>query len=152
MESSYLVVFSCVGGALLLVSVLSTLILWARISALDDGETELVKLINEKAAPKQIEQALATADSARSRIDTALLELGKFRDQVHSEMQRFYAIMRRNEKAAGFVEGQQALGSTKPPEAETPDEISASDLKPAPETEGRESKVELRRRARQAGL
>lgn len=152
MESSYLVVFSCVAGALLLISVLTTLICWARISALDDGETELVKLISEKAQPKQLEQALATAESSRSRIDTALLELGKFKEQVHSEMQRFYAIMRRNEKAAGFVEGQQT-GS--PAAAETPDEISPSDLKP-PEGElddrGRETKGELRKRAREAGL
>ncbi len=64
-------------------------------------------------------------------------------------MQRFYAIMRRNEKAAGFVQGQQSAPG--PPESEFPDVIPGSAVK-KPDDEEVESKASLRERARAAGL
>ncbi len=150
MDTSYLVGFSIVAGAIVLLSILSSLFCWVRLNRLWDFSVRLNNELAEKTPPKQIEKALATAEGARARIDTALLELGKFREGVHGEMQRFYAIMKRNEKAAGFVPGQL------PPqgkEAEIPDEISASDLKPVtPAQEDKISKADLRKRAREAGL
>ncbi len=149
MESSYLVVFSVVACCLLLLSVLSTLICWARIHSVDDRQDLLEVNMAERAVPKQLEKALATAESSRDRIDNAVLELGKFKDGVHGEMQRFYAIMRRNEKAAGFVQGQQA---GQPEVQEHPDVIPAASLEPVADETEPISKAELRKQARAAGL
>lgn len=149
MESSYLVVFSVVASCLLLLSVLITLILLARIHSVDDRQDLLEVNMAERAVPKQLEKALATAESSRDRIDNAVLELGKFKDGVHGEMQRFYAIMRRNEKAAGFVQGQQA---GQPDVQEHPDEIPAASLGPTADETEPISKADLRKQARAAGL
>lgn len=149
MESSYVVVFSCVAGALLLVSILSTLILWARVSAVEDRQAEFLVEMLEKAPPKQLESAVAGAANAQSMVQTALLELGKYKEQIHGEMQRFYAIMRRNEKASGFVQGEQPSTT---PAAETPESISAASLNPQVDEDAPVSKAELRKQARAAGL
>lgn len=151
MESTYLVVFSCVGGVLLLVSVLSSGVLWARLSAVDDRQEALAREVLKTAPPKQLEKALALAEGADARIGSAVGELSKFKDQVHAEMQRFYAIMRRNEKAAGF-ERQPTTTSTEA-ESAPPDEISVESLKKKPGAiPEQESKSELRARARAAGM
>ncbi len=152
MESTYIVVFSCVAGAMLLVSILTTGVLWARLSAIDDRQESLAREVLKASPPKQLEKALATAEAADGRIGSAVMELGKFKDQVHAEMQRFYAIMRRNEKASVFQK-QPTSGSTEG-ESAPPDEVSVESLK---KSEGatppeRESKADLRQRARAAGL
>jgi len=150
MESSYLVVFSVVGGALLLLSVLIALIGWSRVSALHARQEELLSLLNTQVIPKQLEKAVVVAEGSRDRVDTALLELAKFREGVKSEMQRFYSIMRRNEKAAAVVE---LPGSA--PEENIPDEISASALPGSQvdqDTKEQISKADLRKQARDAGL
>lgn len=149
MESSYLVVFSVVASCLLLLSILITLILLARIAGVDDRQDVLEANMAERAIPKQLEKALATSESSRDRIDTALLELGKFREGVHGEMQRFYAIMRRNEKAAGFVQGQQSAQVDEP---QHPDVIPSGSIDQSPAEGEPISKVELRKQARAAGL
>ncbi len=152
MESSYIVVFSCVGAAILLISLLTTGVLWARLSAVDDRQEALAREMLKEAQPKQLEKALAVAEGADHRISTAVLELGKFKDQVHAEMQRFYAIMRRNEKAAGTFQPSPQSGSTED-ESAPPDEISVDSLKKKPdEVPERETKAELRARARAAGM
>lgn len=149
MESSYVVVFSCVAGGLLLVSILSTLIGWARLKGVEERLEAVAREMLTKSEPKQLELAQASASSAQSMVQTALLELGKYKEQVHGEMQRFYAIMRRNEKASGFVPGQQAA----PAAVEVPDEISAASLQPVDEDGGEPiSKATLRKKARDAGL
>jgi len=148
MESSYLVVFSVVAGVLLLFVVLVAVYLGNRVVALHQRQEELLTMLTTQALPKQLEKAMVTAEGSRDRIDSALLELGKFREGVHSEMQRFYAIMRRNEKAVGSRHDP-------PPDADSglPDEISVSDLKGNSDKEpALVSKADLRRQAREAGL
>ncbi len=149
MESSYLVVFSSVAGVLVLAVLMGWIILSNRLNRLSDFAIRLNNEFSTKAQPKQIESAVATAEGSRARIDTAILELGKFKEGVHSEMQRFYAIMRRSERAAGFVKGQQP--DPQPTEPEFPDVIPGSAVK-KPEEDEVESKASLRERARAAGL
>jgi len=150
MESSYVVVFSCVGGAILLISLLTTGVLWARLSAVDVRQEALAREVLKESSPKQLEKALATAEGADIRISTAVLELGKFKDQVHAEMQRFYAIMRRNERAAA---GQNSsFSKSTEEESAPPDEISVDSLKKTSDVPENETKSELRARARAAGM
>lgn len=149
MESSYLVIFSVVGGALLLLSVLVAVIGWNRVSALHQRQEELLAMLTTQALPKQLEKAMVTAEGSRDRVDTALLELGKFREGVHGEMQRFYAIMRRNEKAVSTVA---PPGSSPADGGDPPDEISVSALKGSDTEPEMVSKAELRKQARAAGL
>ncbi len=149
MESSYLVVFSCVAGSLALAGLITAVVLFTRQNRLNDFAIRLNNELATKSQPKQLESAVATAEGSRARIDTAILELGKFKEGVHSEMQRFYAIMRRSERAAGFVQGQQP--AAQPTEQEFPDVIPGSAVK-KPDDEEVESKQSLRERARAAGL
>ncbi len=149
MDSTYLVVFSSVTGSLALGILILAVVLFNRQNQLRQYVVRLSNEVLEKAPPKQLEQAVATAESSRARMDTQLLELGKFKEGVHSEMQRFYAIMRRNEKAAGFVQGQQSQPG--PPESEFPDTIPGSAVT-KPEVDEVETKASLRERARAAGL
>lgn len=150
MESTVIVVFSCVAGGVLLASLLMSGVLWARLSAVDDRQEALAKEVIKETAPKQIEKAIVTAESSRDRIDNALLEMVKFKDQIHAEMQRFYAIMRRNEKSQGFEK--QASITAAETDPSPPDEVSAASFKTKPETEEIESRESLRARARAAGL
>ncbi len=150
MASTAIVVFSCVAGGVFLAAVLMSSVLWARLSAVDDRQEALAREVLKETSPKQLEKALAVAEGSRDRIDNALLEMSKFKDQIHAEMQRSYAIMRRAEKASAF--GQ----STTSPSAETepapPDEVSADILKKSEEEKPPESRADLRARARAAGL
>jgi hypothetical protein len=149
MESSYLVVFSVVAGSLFLLVTIVSLIYWARVAALEDEIGKLTFDVQEKAQPKQIEKALQVAESSADRIDNALLQLQKFREGVHGEMQRFYAIMRRNEKALGSTYGKQEEDSTDEP----PDEIDPKQLKSAKDPDPRQvSKADLRAIAREKGI
>jgi len=149
MDSSYLVVFSVVGSVLLLFSVLIAVVGFSRLSALHARQKELLSILNTQAMPKQLEKAVVVAEGSRDRVDTALMELGKFREGVHSEMQRFYAIMRRNEKAAAVVELPRGAPNG---DSEMPDEIPVSSLKDAEQEEPQITKAELRKQARAAGL
>ncbi len=145
METAYFVGFSTAMVCILLLCIVIGVILSNRIDRLHDLCNHLLNDLAEKAPPKQLEKALATAEGARDRLDTALLEMGKFRDGVHSEMQRFYAIMRRREKT-------QVAEAQAEAESQIPDEVDVSALKPGvPEGEAI-SKAELRRQAREAGL
>ncbi len=150
MESTPIVVFSCIAGAILLVSLLMSGVLWARLSAVDDRQEALAREVIKESSPKQLEKALAVAEGSRDRIDNALLEMSKFKDQIHAEMQRAYAIMRRNEKASAF--GQSTSTPSTETESAPPDEVSVDSLKPKEEPPERESKADLRARARAAGL
>ncbi len=149
MESSYVVVFSCVIGGVLLVSVLSTLIVWARVRGVDDRLDATVQELLTKSSPKQLESANAAAQSAQAIVQTSVQEIAKFKDQIHAEMQRFYAIMSRNEKA---VKKQDAHQMPQEADDSTPDEVDASSFSPEPPPGHELSKVELRAMARKAGL
>lgn len=149
MESSYLVVFSVVAGALLLLFVLTTLIYWARLSAVVERQDDLTRVLHDQAPQKQIEKAVITSEGTRDRLDSALLELQKYREGIHGEMQRFYGIMRRNEKSANALSAQ---GSPEAAGSELPDEITVDSLKTSEEEDAPVSKADLRKQARAAGL
>ncbi len=149
MESSYIVVFSCVIGGVLLVSVLSTLIVWARVRGVDDRLDATVHEMLASSTPKQLETANAAAQGAQAMVQTAMQELSKFKDQIHGEMQRFYAIMSRNEKALKKQEAHQPLPSE---DTSPPDEVDASSFSPDPPPGHEISKADLRTLARKAGL
>ncbi len=148
METTYLVVFSIVAGAFLLLGVLITLIGASTLKGLRGDVAELSIEMSTKIPPKQLEQAIVTAEGSRARIDTAMIELQKYKEGVHGEMQRFYGIMRRNEKAATQVVGR----AEAPDDGAIPDEIALTSLKKDEEQTEQVSKAELRRLAREAGL
>ncbi len=149
METTYLVVFSIVAGAFLLLAVLITLIGASTLKGLRGDVEDLSVEMKTTIPPKQLEQAIVTAEGSRARIDTALIELQKYKEGVHGEMQRFYGIMRRNEKAAVGAIAQPSAD----PGSEVPDEIALSSLKKDDEEEPEKiSKAELRKLAREAGL
>ncbi len=149
MESSYIVVFSCVIGAVLLVSTLSTLIVWARVRGVDERLDATVQELLTKSTPKQLESANAAAQSAQAIVQTSVQELAKFKDQIHSEMQRFYAIMSRNEKA---VKKQESATMPSEVESTNPDEVDSASFNPEPPPGHEISKADLRALARKAGL
>jgi len=149
MESLEVVVFSCVIGGVLLVSVLTTLILYSRLRGVEHRQEATVHEMLKISQPKQLESAQAAAQSAQSMVQTERQEIAKFKDQIHGEMQRFYAIMSRNEKAVKKQES-----ATMPSEdANTPpDEVDASSFNPEPPPGHEISKADLRALARKAGL
>ncbi len=149
MESSYIVVFSCVIGGVLLVSILSTLIVWSRVRGVDERLDATVHEMLTKSTPKQLESANAAAQGAQAIVQTTCQEIAKFKDQIHGEMQRFYAIMSRNEKA---VKKQEQTTLTSSAASEVPEEVDAAAFNPEPPPGHEISKSDLRALARKAGL
>ncbi len=149
MENVEIIVFSCVIGAVLLVSVLSTLIVWSRVKDVDQRLEATVHEMLTKSSPKQLESANAAAHSAQAMVQTSIQELSKFKDQIHGEMQRFYAIMSRNEKA---VKKQELTNMPSEDATGPPDEVDASSFNPEPPPGHEISKSDLRALARKAGL
>jgi len=149
MEPIEIVVFSCVIGAVLVVSVLSTLIVSRAIASVDTRLDATVREMLTKSQPKQLESANAAAQSAQAIVQTTVQEISKFKDQIHGEMQRFYAIMSRNEKA---VKKQEATTMPSEDASPPPDEVDASSFNPEPPPGHEISKQELRALARKAGL
>ena len=148
MENYEIVVFSCVIGAVLLLSVLSTLIVWSRVKDVDQRLEATVHEMLAKSSPKQLETANAAAHGAQAMVQTSLQEIAKFKDQIHAEMQRFYAIMSRNEKAVKSKEATTMREDAPGP----PDEVDASSFNPEPPPGHEISKSDLRALARKAGL
>ncbi len=149
METTEIVVFSCVIGAVLLVSVLSTLFVLNGVVGVDRRLDATVEEMMKRSQPKQLEAANAAAQSAQAIVQTTVQEIAKFKDQIHAEMQRFYAIMSRNEKA---VKKQEANLSPSAEASEVPEEVDASAFNPEPPPGHEISKAELRALARKAGL
>ncbi len=149
MENSEIVVFSCVIGAVLLVSVLSTLIVARAIASVDARLDATVREMLSKSQPKQLESANAAAQSAQAIVQTTVQEISKFKDQIHGEMQRFYAIMSRNEKA---VKKQELTTHPQEEASGPPDEVDASSFNPEPPPGHEITKADLRALARKAGL
>lgn len=149
MENTTIIVFSCVIAAVLTVSVLSTLVCVARIKGVEDRLDATVHEMMAKATPKQLENANAAAQSAQAIVQTTVQEISKFKDQIHGEMQRFYAIMNRNERA---LKKQETNHSPSEPESTPPDEVDAGSFEPQTPPGHEISKVELRAMARKAGL
>jgi len=149
MENTAILVFSCVIGGVLLVSILSTLIVVARVKGVEERLDATVREMLHKAQPKQLESANAASQGAMAMVQTSLQEIAKFKDQIHAEMQRFYAIMSRNEKALKKQENQ-SLPSEEV--AGPPDSVDASSFNPEPPPGHEISKADLRAMARKAGL
>lgn len=151
MESSLLPLFLSVIGGFLLLSILITLFLWSRLNGVGRRLDATVEQLLARSTPKQLEQANAAAQSAQQIVQTTNQEIAKFKDQIHGEMQRFYAIMSRNEKAVKKLEP--TTSGSPPSAAAIPDEIAAADFQPPDPPPGHEiSKAELRAMARKAGL
>ncbi len=149
MENVEIIVFSCVIGAVLLISVLSTLIVSKAIASVDARLDATVHEMLTKSTPKQLEAANAASQSAQAIVQTTCQEISKFKDQIHGEMQRFYAIMSRNEKA---VKKQETNHNPSAEDAGPPDEVDASSFNPEPPPGHEISKKDLRELARKAGL
>lgn len=151
MGSTAIVVFSCVAGGVLLISLLISGALWARLAAVDDRCVALGAEMLKTSQPKQLERAVAVAESSDARVTNAVLELGKFKEQIHAEVQRYYAIMRRAEKADKF---EKPTTTSTEAELAPPDEVSVDSLnmKKPGEAPENETRAELRARARAAGL
>ncbi len=150
METEYFVGFCVVSSLLFVFQSLVAFFAWTRFRSLEAVWVRLNAVVAEKAVPKQLEKAIVVAEASRDRIDTALLEMGKFKEGVHAEIQRFYAIMRRNEKALNDV--QLTRHEDGKPQQEFPDEMPATSAATREEDETQISKAELRKRARAAGL
>lgn len=114
-------------------------ILFARV-----GNAEELAL--EKSEPKALQDALAKSEGTAARVDNALLNIEKFREGIHSEMQRFYAIMRRNEKALEKGQAEETAENSGPP-----DEIPVESLRKQQTEEDQLSRAELRKLARDRG-
>ncbi len=151
MEESTLSLVLTVIGSVAGLSFLSNLFLWVALRAAEARNFATAEELFKKSTPKQLESANAAAQSAQQLVQTTCQEIAKFKDQIHGEMQRFYAIMSRNEKA---VKKQEASVAPDAPEEGIPDEISASafESKPEPPPGHEISKAELRAMARKAGL
>jgi len=119
------------------------------IASVDTRLDATVREMLSKSQPKQLESANAAAHSAQSMVQNALQEIAKFKDQIHAEMQRFYAIMSRNEKA---VKKQESTTHPQEDASGPPDEVDASSFSPEPPPGHEISKAELRALARKAGL
>ena len=149
MEAVVWTLLDVVFVAVLALSILTTRVLWNRVSDLRDHVRALQITFQEKAEPKELQRAIAVAEGSADRIDNAVIALEKFKNGVRGEMQRFYGIMRRNEKAFGRT----VEGVLEKKEEEYPDEIPAGDLAPKEDEAPEEiSKAELRRQAREAGM
>ncbi len=149
MENTAIVVFSCVIAAVFVVSVLSTLIVLARVKGVEERLDATVREMLQKSQPKQLESANAAALGAQAIVQTTVQEIAKFKDQIHSEMQRFYAIMSRKEAAAKKLDG---IALPSADASTTPDEVDASSFSSEPENGEEISKADLRKLARKAGL
>ncbi len=149
MTGTEIVVFSCVIGAVLVLSILISLNLQSRLNYVRDKLDEGLVNMAAQATPKQLENANAAAQSAQAIVQTTCQEIAKFKDQIHGEMQRFYAIMSRNERAIKKQETLQPLAAA----SEVPEEVDAAAFSPPEPPPGHEiSKADLRALARKAGL
>lgn len=145
MDSTEIVVFSCVLGGIFLLFSVAFLILWARQNGLVDLTEARCERLEQRSEPKALLEARAVAESTADRVDSAMTELRKFREGVHAEVQRLYAIMRRQEKAV-----QVRSEEPEKDEEEFPDEIEPPKQE---ETTGSQvSKADLRALARKRGL
>ncbi len=149
MENVEIIVFSCVIGAVLLIAVLIGVVMWARVRDVDERLGATVEQMLKQSQPKQLESANAAAQSAQAIVQTTVQEIAKFKDQIHGEMQRFYAIMSRNEKA---VKKQELTAMPSEEAATPPDSVDASSFSPEPPPGHEISKSDLRALARKAGL
>jgi len=144
MELTYLVVFSTIAAVYLLLGLLLFFVLWSRLNSVD----EQIDVLEDQVPAEQVTRAVAIAEGSADRVDNAVTALGKFREGIHSEVQRLYGIMRRQEKSADRLEAAQ-----QEPEDEVPTEIDPAQLQSKEEEPSKEmSKAQLRELARKRGV
>ncbi len=150
--SDTLIVINMVASALAFVSLyLLTGLLWKRVERAE-GFTRghlnrvegLVDVLEGKVPESRLQAMETTIEAFRTRQDASALENIAYREQVHKSMQRFNAIMRRNERALPA-----RTGSTDPDDDGTPDEIPLGDVRPLDHHRPRPTRAELRELARQ---
>lgn len=105
------------------------------------------RLANES-TPAQIAECETYVKAFGARIDTYSVENETFRNAVHKSMQRFDAIMRRNEQS--LIDRAEKVVDKKTPD-DYPDEIRLGEHHPPQAATGRLTKAELRDLARKAG-
>jgi len=123
-----------------------TAVLWARVKSKEqfayerfkEFRSELDGLEGKIPESRLVEQETKIA-SLRTRIDQSEIANDSYREQVHKSMQRFNAIMRRNERALPS-----RRGSTEPDDDDTPDEIPLGDVRPIDHQSARPTRAELR--------
>ncbi len=125
-------------------------ILWARVKAAE-GFTRvhlkrvegLIDVCEAKVPESRLQAFEQTIGAFRTRIDGSAIANDTYREQVHKSMQRFNAIMRRNERALPV-----RRGSTEPEDDGTPDEIPLGDVRPLDHQSARPTRAELRQELR----
>jgi len=103
----------------------------------------LVDELEAKVPESRLQTMESTIEAFRTRIDAATIENETYREQVHKSMQRFNAIMRRNERALPA-----RRDSTDPEDDGIPDEIPLGDVRPSDHHRTRPSRAELRELSR----
>jgi len=121
-------------------------VLWARLKgtehlviAWQKEVTATMESIQAKIPESRLLEQETKIASLRTRIDQSEIANDSYREQVHKSMQRFNAIMRRNERALPS-----RTGSTDPEDDGTPDEIPLGDVRPLDHQSARPSRAELR--------
>ncbi len=121
-------------------------ILWARVKGAEQFAYERFKefrsdldSVEAKVPESRLQAVEATVGALRTRVDGSAIENDTYREQVHKSMQRFNAIMRRNERALPA-----RRGSTDPDDDGTPDEIPLGDVRPLDHQSARPTRAELR--------
>jgi len=104
--------------------------------------------LEEKATPARLAECETLVKAFATRIDTAAVENEAFRAAVHKSMQRFDAIMRRNEQA--LIRRAEKVGEPRD-ESEYPEEITLGEHEPPQRPTGRLTRPQLRELARKAG-
>ncbi len=104
--------------------------------------------VEQRSEPGRLIECETLVKAFATRIDTAAVENEAFRGAVHKSMQRFDAIMRRNEQAL-IGRADKVVPPTE--EIEYPDEIQVGDHQPPQRATGRLTRAQLREMARKAG-
>jgi len=152
--SDTVVVINMVVSALALVSLsVITAAIWSKLKRTEAETHGLVQQcldhqaqLEAKVPESRLQAMESTIDAFRTRIDSSVIENETYREQVHKSMQRFNAIMRRNERALPA-----RSGSTDPEDDGIPDEIPLGDVRPsdhhrAPRPSRAELRAELKRK------
>lgn len=146
MSTTLLVVVGVVQALAFLSLFLWTGVLWARLKgtehlviAWQKEVTATIESIQAKVPESRLLEQETKIASLRTRIDQSEIANDSYREQVHKSMQRFNAIMRRNERALPS-----RRGSTDSENDDTPDEIPLGDVRPLDHQSVRPTRAELR--------
>jgi len=153
MTDTVVVIYMVVSALAFVSLALLHALVWRRLKATEDRTERHKRFMNQhvdavelKVPESRLQSMESTIDAFRTRIDASVIENETYREQVHKSMQRFNAIMRRNERALPVKSG-----STDPEDDGIPDEIPLGDVRPsdhhrAPRPSRAELRAELKRK------